>query len=111
MVSKPWYCRHHYLNGGQVSIDKVFIHINAGNDDGTLESALGDLTADGPFVVGNVELIASGIRQCTVGIMHPDLVVGFRSVIELQHQIARKYEIVSLYVKPLNQQKKDRPAR
>ena len=94
-----------------MSIDKVFVQIIVGNDDATLETALGELTADGPFVVRNVELISAGLRLCTFDIMHPDLVVGFGSVIELQQRIARKYEIVSLYVKPTIQQKKDRLVR
>ena len=94
-----------------MSIDKVFVQINAGDDDATLELALEELTADGPFIVGNLELISAGLRLCTFDIMHPDLVVGFGSVIELQQRIARKYEIVSLYVKPTIQQKKDRLVR
>ena len=94
-----------------MSIDKVFVQINVGVDDATLELALNELTTDGPFVVGNVELIAAGLRLCTFDIMHPDLVVGFGSVIELQQRISRKYEIVSLYVKPHIRLKKDRPVR
>ena len=94
-----------------MSIDKVFVQINVGVDDATLELALDELTTDGPFIVGNVELISAGLRLCTFDIMHPDLVVGFGSVIELQQRISRKYEIVSLYVKPHIRLKKDRPVR
>lgn len=96
MVLKPWYSHHCYPKGGPVFIEKVLVQIDAGNDDGTLESTLGELTADGPFVVGKVEFAAAGRRRCTFDIMYPGLAVGFRSVIELQHRIARKYEIVSV---------------
>ena len=77
-----------FVQGVSVDLDSV-----AEVDD--VAMALRTVTADGPFVVSSVD--RSGDRhRCVFHLKRPDLVVGYRSVIELQRLIDRDFDIVSV---------------
>lgn len=82
-----------FLQGVSIDFDSV-----AETDD--VASVLRGLTADGPFVVGCVE--RQGDRhRCVFDLKRADLMVGYRSVIELQLRIDREFDIVSVQCQPL----------
>ena len=63
-------------------------------------SMLRDLTADGPFDVASVD--RDGDRhRCTFRLKRAELVVGYRSVIELQMRVDREFHILSVERRPL----------
>ena len=75
------------------------IDLDSGADADEVASALGALTADGPFVVARVEQVG-GRHRCVFDLKRPELVVGYRSVIDLQLRIDREFDIVSVYCHP-----------
>ncbi len=72
----------------------IEIESEAGSDD--VAALLRLLTSGGPFTVSSVEAVGSGRHSCFFGLVRPDLAVGYRSVIELQHRIDREFNIVSV---------------
>jgi hypothetical protein len=81
-------------------IDEVCIHLDSVADTDDVAAALSALTADGPFVVAHVEQRGDRHR-CVFDLKRPDLVVGYRSVIDLQLRIDREFHIVSVASHPL----------
>ncbi len=72
----------------------IEIHSEAGSDD--VAALLRLLTSGGPFTVTSVDAVGTARHICRFGLVRPDLAVGFRSVIELQHRIDREFDIVSV---------------
>lgn len=73
----------------------VSIEVDSCADADDVAWALKNLTADGPFVVARVE--REGDRhRCVFDLKRPDLVVGYRSVIELQMRIDQDFDILSV---------------
>jgi len=73
---------------------RIEIDSEAGSDD--VAALLTLLTSGGPFMVSSVQSVGAGRHCCRFGLARPDLAVGYRSVIELQHQIDREFDIVSV---------------
>ena len=81
-------------------VHRVSIDLDSIADADDVASVLGDLTADGPFSVACVE--REGDRHhCVFHLKRADLVVGYRSVIELQLRIDREFDILSVERHPL----------
>ena len=80
-------------------IDTTCIEIDSHVSD-ALAAALRELTADGPFTVSAVEDSGPGRHCCPFGLKRSGLVVGHRSVIELQYLIDRHFDIVSVDQQP-----------
>lgn len=77
-----------FVQGVSIDLDSV-----AEADD--VASVLRGLTADGPFAVACVD--RDGDRhRCVFDLKRADLVVGYRSVIELQLRIDREFDIISV---------------
>lgn len=72
----------------------IEIDSEAGSDD--VEALLRLLTWGGPFAVSSVQAAGPGRHCCRFGLVRPDLAVGYRSVIELQHRVDREFDIVSV---------------
>lgn len=70
----------------------IEIDSEAGSDD--VAALLRLLTSGGPFTVSSVEAVGAGRHCCRFGLVRPDLAVGYRSVIELQHRVDREFDIV-----------------
>lgn len=72
----------------------IEIDSEAGSDD--VAALLRLLTWGGPFAVSSVQAAGPGRHCCRFGLVRPDLAVGYRSVIELQHRVDREFDIVSV---------------
>ena len=72
----------------------IEIDSQAGSDD--VAALLRLLTSGGPFEVSSVQAAGPGRHCCRFGLVRPDLAVGYRSVIELQHRVDREFDIVSV---------------
>ncbi len=72
----------------------IQIESDANGDD--LAAALRSLTAGGPFTVTGIEHVRPGRHRCHFDLVRPELAVGYRSVIELQHRIDREFDIISV---------------
>ena len=70
----------------------IEIDSEAASDD--VAALLRLLTSGGPFSVSGVKAVGNGRHSCRFGLVRPDLAVGYRSVIELQHRIDREFDIV-----------------
>ncbi len=82
-----------FVHGVSIDLDSV-----ADADD--VASVLRELTADGPFSIACVE--REGDRhRCVFHLKRADLVVGYRSVIELQLRIDREFDILGVERHPL----------
>ncbi len=82
-----------FVHGVSIDLDSIA-------DANDVASVLRALTADGPFVVACVE--REGDRhRCVFVLKRADLVVGYRSVIELQLRIDREFDILSVDRHPL----------
>ena len=68
----------------------IEIDSEAGSDD--VAALLRLLTLGGPFAVSSVQAAGPGRHCCRFGLVRPDLAVGYRSVIELQHRIDGLYQ-------------------
>ena len=66
----------------------------SGSDD--VAASLRALTASGPFRVASVSRVGTELHRCTFAIKHSGISVGYRNVIDLQHVIAREFDIVSV---------------
>lgn len=77
-------------------IETTCIEIESDVGSDALAAALRELTADGPFSVSAVEHAGLGRLRCHFGLKRPGLVVGYRSVIELQYLIDRHFDIASV---------------
>lgn len=82
--------------GETVLVQEACIEIQseAGGDD--VAALLRLLTSGGPFAVSSVAAVGTARYICRFSLVRPDLAVGFRSVIELQHRIDREFDIVSV---------------
>ena len=72
----------------------IEINSEAASDD--VAALLRLLTSGGPFSVSTVHGTGAGRYCCRFVLVRPDLAVGYRSVIELQHRIDRELDIVSV---------------
>ena len=82
-----------FVQGVSIDLDSI-----ADADD--VASVLRDLTEDGPFAVVWVE--REGERhRCVFHLKRADLVVGYRSVIELQLRIDNEFDILRVERHPL----------
>ncbi len=72
----------------------IEIDSEAASDD--VAALLRLLTLGGPFAVSSVQAAGPGRHCCRFGLVRPDLAVGYRSVIELQHRVDREFDIVSV---------------
>ena len=72
----------------------IEIDSEAGSDD--VAALLRLLTVGGPFTLSSVAAVGARRHCCRFGLARPDLAVGYRSVIELQHRIDREFDIVSV---------------
>jgi len=81
-------------------IDTAYIEIVSDVGGDALAADLRELTADGPFTVSTVEHAGPGRHRCSFGLKRPGLVVGYRSVIELQYLIDRHFDIFSVHHQP-----------
>ena len=72
----------------------IEIDSEAASDD--VAALLRLLTSGGPFVVSSVQTVGAGRHCCRFGLVRPDLAVGYRSLIELQHRVDREFDIVSV---------------
>ena len=72
----------------------IEIDSEAASDD--VAALLRLLTSGGPFSVLTVQTVGAGRHCCRFSLVRPDLAVGYRSVIELQHRIDREFDIVSV---------------
>ena len=70
----------------------IEIDSEAASDD--VAALLRLLTSGGPFSVSTVQAVGAGRHCCRFALVRPDLAVGYRSVIELQHQVDREFDIV-----------------
>lgn len=77
-------------------VQNACIEIDSGAASDDVAAMLGLLTSGGPFTVSSVEAVGADRHCCRFGLRHPDLAVGYRSVIELQHRVDREFEIVSV---------------
>lgn len=84
-------------------VQSACVHLDSVADAGEVASALRVLTADGPFVVAQVQQIG-GWHRCVFDLKRPDMVVGYRSVIDLQLRIDREFDIVSVDSHPQRHQ-------
>ncbi len=83
----------------------IEIHSEADSDD--VAALLRLLTSGGPFAVSSVVATGPGRQCCRFDLVRPDLAVGYRSVIELQHRIDREFNIVSVDHKSTHFSNKD----
>ncbi len=72
----------------------IEIDSEAASDD--VAALLRLLTLGGPFALSSVQAAGPGRHCCRFGLVHPDLAVGYRSVIELQHRVDREFDIISV---------------
>ena len=72
----------------------IEIDSEAGSDE--VAALLRLVTSGGPFTVSSVHAVGAGRHCCRFGLVRPDLAVGYRSVIELQHRVDREFDIVSV---------------
>ncbi len=77
-------------------VQTACVEIDCEADSGDVAAALRALTCGGPFEVSDVEFAGSSRLRCHFRLTRADLVVGYRSVIELQHRIDREFDIVSV---------------
>ncbi len=77
-------------------VQKACIEIDSEADSDDVAALLRLLTAGGPFTVSSVETVGAGRHCCRFDLLRPDLAVGYRSVIELQHRVDREFDIVSV---------------
>jgi len=83
-----------FVHGVSIDLDSII-------DAEDVASVLRDLIADGPFSVACVE--RQGDRhRCVFHLKRADLVVGYRSVIELQLRIDREFDILRVERFPLD---------
>ena len=77
-------------------VQEACIEIDSEADSDDVAALLRLLTSGGPFEVSSVESVGAGRHCCRFGLVRPDLAVGYRSVIELQHRVDREFDIVSV---------------
>jgi hypothetical protein len=82
--------------GENVLVQNACIEIDSEASGDDVDALLRLLTSGGPFEVSSVQTVGAGRHCCRFGLVRPDLAVGFRSVIELQHRIDREFNIVSV---------------
>ena len=75
-------------------VQEACIEIDSEADSDDVAALLRLLTSGGPFEVSSVESVGAGRHCCRFGLARPDLAVGYRSVIELQHRVDREFDIV-----------------
>jgi len=82
--------------GDAVLVQEACIEIDSGAESSDVAALLRLLTWGGPFTVSSVEAVGAGRYCCRFVLARPDLAVGYRSVIELQHRVDREFDIISV---------------
>jgi len=100
MHYEAWSDNHALEGEDEMFVDTTCIEIDSKVGGDALAAALRELTADGPFIVSAVEDAGPGRHRCRFGPKRSGLVVGYRSVIELQYRIDRHFNIVSVEHQP-----------
>jgi len=77
-------------------IQEARIEIQSWATSDHVAAVLRSVTAGTPFVLSAVHEAGPGRHLSRFGLIRPELAVGFRSVIELQHRIDRELDIVSV---------------
>ena len=78
-----------------MTVDSVTIDLDSAAEADDVASVLRALTTDGPFAVSYVD--RDGDRhRCGFRLKRDDLVVGYRSVIDLQMRIDREFVIIGV---------------
>lgn len=79
-----------------MSIQGAFVLLESMHESEDVAASLRALTSSGPFRVASVSSIGIELHRCTFAIKHSGVSVGYRNVIDLQHVIAREFDIVSV---------------
>ena len=80
-------------------VDKISIDIDSLAEADDVAVVLRSLCADGPFVLACTDR-DGGRHRCEFRLKRADLVVGYRSVIELQLRIDREFDVVRVQRHP-----------
>lgn len=77
-----------------MSIQGAHVRLESNAEQKEIEAVLCALIAAGPFRLTSVESIGRERHDCTFGLKRPGLAVGYRNIIDLQHSIAKSFDIV-----------------
>ena len=79
-----------------MGIQGAFVLLESVGDTEYVAASLRALTGSGPFRVASVSSVGTELHRCTFAVKHEGMAVGYRNLIDLQHVIAREFDIVSV---------------
>ena len=81
---------------GTTVLAGAIVHIDSPADASELADAVRRAVADGPFVLADVTPSGVDRHRCTFERRRPDLALGYRHVIDLQHRLDRAFHLVGV---------------